>query len=53
MTVFGVPADAAALAQYEEAGIDRVVHWLPAAQRGLVERALEGFEDAVRELRGE
>ena len=53
VTVFGVPADAAELAKYEEAGVDRVVRWLPAAQRGPVERELEAFEDAVRELRGE
>ena len=39
--------------EYEEAGVDRVVRWLPAAQRGPVERELERFEDAVRELRGE
>jgi probable F420-dependent oxidoreductase len=53
VTVFGVPAEAAALAEYQEAGVDRVVRWLPAAQRGPVERELEAFEDAVRELRGE
>ena len=53
VTIFGVPADAAVLAQYEGAGADRVVHWLPAAQRGPVERALERFEDAVHELHGE
>jgi probable F420-dependent oxidoreductase len=53
VTIFGVPADAAALAHYEQAGVDRVVHWVPAAQRGPVERALERFEDAVRELHGE
>ena len=41
------------LAEYEEAGADRVVRWLPSAQRGPVERELERFEDAVRELRGE
>ena len=53
MTVFGVPADAAALAEYQEAGADRVVRWLPAAQRGPVERELERYEDAIRELHGE
>src|SRR4029078_12454501 len=50
VTVFGVPPEAAALAKYQEAGVDRVVRWLPAAQRGPVERELEAFEDAVREL---
>ena len=53
VTIFGVPADASVLASYQEAGADRVVRWLPAAQRGPVERELERFEDAVRELRGE
>ena len=53
MIVFGVPAEAEVLAQYEEAGADRVVRWLPPAQRGPVERELERFEAAVAELRGE
>jgi probable F420-dependent oxidoreductase len=53
VTVFGVPADAATLAEYEAAGVDRAIRWLPAAQRGPVERELEQFEAAVRELRGE
>ena len=53
VTIFGVPADAEVLAEYEAAGVDRVVRWLPAAKRGPVERELERFEDAVRELRGE
>ena len=48
-----MPADASVLAAYQDAGADRVVRWLPAAQRGPVERELERFEDAVRELRGE
>jgi probable F420-dependent oxidoreductase len=53
VVVFGVPAQAEVLAEYERAGADRAVHWLPAAQRGPVERALERFEAAVGELRGE
>lgn len=52
MVVFGVPAKAEVLAEYEQAGADRAVHWLPAAQRGPVEEALERFEAAVAELRG-
>ena len=51
--IFGVPAEADVLARYEEAGADRVVRWLPSAQRGPVEQELERFEAAVRELRGE
>ena len=53
VTIFGVPADAAVLASYREAGADRVVRWLPTAQRGPVERELERYEDAIRELYGE
>ena len=53
MTVFGVPADASALASYQEAGVDRVVRWLPTAPRGPVERELDRYEDAIRELWGE
>ena len=52
VVVFGVPAKAEVLAEYEQAGADRAVHWLPAAQRGPVEDALERFEGAVAELRG-
>ena len=50
---FGVPADAAKLAELEEAGVQRAVHWLPSTTRGPMERALDGFEDALAELRGE
>ena len=53
VTIFGAPADPRVLEEYERAGADRVVRWLPTAQRGPVERVLEGFEDAVRELYGE
>ena len=53
MTIFGVPADARVLAEYEEAGGRPRRALAAAAQRGPVERELERFEDAVRELRGE
>jgi hypothetical protein len=53
VVIFGVPADAAVLAEYEHAGFDRAVHWLPSAGRGPVERELERFEAAVAELHGE
>jgi len=51
--ICGVPADAKVLAEYEAAGADRVVRWLPSAPQGPVERELERYEDAIRELRGE
>ena len=50
--MFGVPAKAEVLAEYEQAGADRAVHWLPAAHRGPVEQALERFEAAMAELHG-
>ena len=50
---FGVPADPAKLAELEEAGVKRAVHWLPSTTRGPIERALDRFEDALAELRGE
>jgi probable F420-dependent oxidoreductase len=49
----GVPADPKVLEELESAGLRRVVHWLPSANRGTVERALERFEGAVAELHGE
>ena len=50
---FGVPADAGKLAELEQAGVQRAVHWLPSTTRGPMERALERFEDALAELHGE
>ena len=50
--VIGVPADAAVLEQYEQAGVQRAILWLPSAGRGPVERALDHFEAAVAELHG-
>jgi probable F420-dependent oxidoreductase len=48
----GVPADARELERCREAGVARVVHWLPSSPGGPVERALERFEEAVAELNG-
>ncbi len=53
VTVMGVPADPAALAPLEEAGIRRVLHWLPSAQRSGVEAALDRYEAAIATLHGE
>lgn len=53
LMVMGVPADPAVLAAYAAAGFERAVHWLPSAQRGPVERALDAFEAAVAEFHGE
>ncbi len=51
--VIGAPAKPAVLEEFEKAGVRRVVRWLPSAGRGVVERALERWEDAIAELHGE
>lgn len=53
LMVMGVPAEAKVLEEYAAAGFRRAVHWLPSAPRGPVERALDRFEAAVAEFRGE
>ena len=53
LMVMGVPAEAKVLEAYAAAGFQRAVHWLPSAPRGPVERALDRFEAAVAEFRGE
>src|SRR5580693_2684107 len=53
LMVMGVPADAKVLEAYAAAGFQRAVHWLPSAPRGPVERALDRYEAAVAEFRGE
>jgi probable F420-dependent oxidoreductase len=51
--MMGVPADPHVLERCREAGVVRVVHWLPSANLGRVEPALERFEDAFAEINGE
>ncbi len=53
LEVMGVPADPRVLAGLEEAGFDRAVHWLPSAGQSVIERALDAFEAAVAEARGD
>jgi probable F420-dependent oxidoreductase len=53
VSVIGVPAKAALLEELQNAGVQRVVRWIPSAGRGPVERALERWEDAIAELNGE
>jgi probable F420-dependent oxidoreductase len=50
--VIGVPADAAAIAPLEEAGVRRVLHWVPSAGRSAIEYALDEFQGALAELNG-
>jgi probable F420-dependent oxidoreductase len=47
MHYIGVPADPAELDRLRASGARRAVHWLPTGPRSAVERALEGWEDAI------
>jgi probable F420-dependent oxidoreductase len=51
--IMGAPAKAAVLEEFANAGVRRVVRWIPSATLGPVERALERWEDAIAELHGE
>jgi probable F420-dependent oxidoreductase len=51
--MLSVPADPAVLGRMREAGVRRVMHWLPSGDRGVVERALAQWEDAIAQLNGE
>ncbi len=51
--VMGVPAKPEVLEAFEQAGISRVVRWIPSAALGPVEGALERWESAIAELHGE
>jgi probable F420-dependent oxidoreductase len=53
VAVMGVPADARALEQLAEAGVERVSRWMPSGGRSRIEAALERFEAAIAELHGE
>ena len=52
LQVMGVPADPAVFEAYAAEEFDRVVHWLPSAGRGPVERALDAYESAILEFTG-
>jgi hypothetical protein len=51
--VMSAPPEAAVLERLRDAGCRRVVHWLPAAGRDVVEAALGRWEAAFAELNGE
>ena len=53
LQVMGIPNKAAVIAEFEEAGFDRVVHWVPSAGRSRVEAELDAFEAAIAEAHGE
>jgi probable F420-dependent oxidoreductase len=50
--VMGAPTDVAALERYAEAGVQRVLFWLPSAGRELVERSLDEVEAVMALLLG-
>ena len=51
--MMGVPADPHALQACLDAGVRRVLRWLPSGGRGVVEPALERWERAIAELTGD
>lgn len=53
LQVMGVPSDAKVIASLEEAGFDRVVHWVPSAGQGRIEAEMDTFEAAIAEAHGE
>jgi probable F420-dependent oxidoreductase len=52
VVVLGMPADAKALELVRDAGVRRVMYWLPTGSSGIVEAALEVWEAAIFELNG-
>jgi probable F420-dependent oxidoreductase len=50
--VMGVPNDPIVIERYEEAGVRRLVHWLPSGHRSVVERELDAWETAVAYVHG-
>ena len=53
LQTIGVPADAHVLERLRQAGCTRAVHWLPSASLGVVEAALERWEQAIAQFTGE
>ena len=51
--VIGVPADAGVIEAIEQAGVTRVVRWMPSAARAPIEAALAQWETVVAQLHGE
>jgi probable F420-dependent oxidoreductase len=50
--VLGAPSDARVLERLRDAGVRRVMYWLPTASSGQVEAAIEPWEAAILELNG-
>ena len=52
VTVYGGSRKPETLERWSNAGVTRAVYWLPPAERGEVERAVDGFADVIAEYRG-
>jgi len=50
VVIMGPPLDAAVLAAYEDAGVERVLFWLPSGRRSIVEAELDRVERVMYEL---
>jgi probable F420-dependent oxidoreductase len=53
LVVMGVPSDPHVLAAVEAAGFRVALRWIPSGNRSVVERALDSYEAAAAEFRGE
>ncbi len=53
LMVMSAPSDAAVLERLQQAGCRRAVHWVPSAGPGVVEAALQQWEAAIAQFRGE
>ncbi|ETK34005.1 LLM class F420-dependent oxidoreductase [Microbispora sp. ATCC PTA-5024] len=51
--LLSVPSDPRVLEECEKAGVSRVMAWLPSAGLGRIERAMDAFEEALADYRGE
>ncbi len=51
--VMSAPSDPAVLERLQQAGCRRAVHWVPSAGPGVVEAALQQWEAAIAQFRGE
>jgi probable F420-dependent oxidoreductase len=51
--IVGPPADPAVLEAYADAGVDRVLFWLPSGRRATLEPQLDEMERAMAQLTGE
>jgi probable F420-dependent oxidoreductase len=51
--IVGPPADPAVLEAYADAGVDRVLFWLPSGRRAVVEARLDEVERVISALAGE